>query len=1280
MTEQTTKRRRTRGAKAQETTPPKSPTEIAVEQYMRGVMDGSIPAGELLRLAVERQLRDLDEGPKRGLRFVQERAERVIEFISYLKHSKGEWAGQPFVLRPCQLFEMWVLFGWERADGTRRFRTAYDEEGRKNGKALAVDTPVATPTGWMRHGDLRVGDFVFGPDGHPKKVTYITKPYLGPCHRLLFNDGRSIVAHNNHEWQTRRTAHTGRTKGSRGALPLVETQQIANTLRHACRGDYTHGISVARPLQTPPADLPIPPYTLGAWLGDGHSADARLTCSDLCILDRIREEGVSVKHHGKILYSLGRRKREQSPADALTSMRTKLIRLGVLNNKHIPMSYLRSSEAQRRKLLCGLMDTDGHVTQRGQCEIVLTCKALFDGVVELLVTLGYKPTQTEDVAKLHGKTISPRYRVQFWARPEDGVVSVPRKATRLKSLGKTLPRSTTRMIVGAERIDKRMVNCIEVEGGFYLAGPSMIATHNSTKSAAIGLYMTFADGEPGAECYSAATKKEQAMIVHGEATRMVRSTPELSAKIQIFKNNLCRVETGQKYEPLGADEDTLDGLNVHCGVIDELHAHRTRGVYDVIATGSGARRQPLMYSITTAGTDQTDASICWELHCYAEQVLRGIIQDDQFFAVIYAMDEGDDWQDERNWYKSNPNLGVSKKLDYMREGAKKAAKMPGFLNTFLRLELNKWCMAYGTLITMADGSVKAIEDIHDGELVLAFDAKRNVLVPSSVISVCGTGTRPVFRITTARGREIIVTGNHSFWCRAGRSDAPEYVWIEAAMLCAGDRIAVALGLTTPLGGRRMNKEDAQFLGIMTGDGSCHDPIKITNLDHGVIDWCRSYAASNQCALVTLPDGIHHHFIHADRSKKSLKIKPLKRILKTYGLFDKTCRTKRIPSEVFKGGPKVWASFIAGYLDTDGHIAKNSIIWVSCNFELLQDCQFLLAHLGVQATLTRRSPARHRLEVMDAASIDILARTLPLCHSRKRVAIQSIYGLARLHGPLSADRREFDRVKSVELLSPMPTIGMEVADVHTHVTNGLISHNTQQTTRWIDMGLWDANAGPRIDESAMLGRSCYGGLDLSSVSDLTAWLLLFPDPVITDRVTVLARLWCPEAKLQDEHNRYRDQYQAWARDGWLLTTPGNAIDYDQIEQQIVDDAASFQIQEIAVDRLFQGYQLSMRLQEHHGLTVAACGMGYMSMAGPCAEFERRLLDKKIHHGGHPVLKWMANNVAVREDPAGNKKPDKSTSQGKIDGIVGLLLALDRVMRHTNTTSVYEDRGILTLGGE
>jgi phage terminase large subunit-like protein len=450
----------------------------------------------------------------------------------------------------------------------------------------------------------------------------------------------------------------------------------------------------------------------------------------------------------------------------------------------------------------------------------------------------------------------------------------------------------------------------------------------STLGAGIGLKLAFADDEPGAEVYSAATKKDQAIIVHGEATRMVRATEDLADSITIFKNSLTRPEKNQKYEPLGADEDTLDGLNVHGAIIDELHAHKTRAVFDLIDTATGARRNPMIFGITTAGTDQTDGSICWEHHVYAEQLLKGIIDDDKYFAFICAMDDKDDWQDERNWYKANPNLGVSKKLEYMRDQANRAAKMPSKLNSFLRLDLNRW--------------------------------------------------------------------------------------------------------------------------------------------------------------------------------------------------------------------------------------------------------------------------------------------------------------------------------------------------------------TQQVTRWISMELWGKNAGAPIVESELAGRLCFGGLDLSSVSDLTALVWLFPDPDPAGVCTILCRLWCPKARLTDETNRYRDQYEAWEREGWLTATSGNAIDYDTVKAQVLKDAETFQVQELAVDRLFQGYQMSMQLAEE-GLTVAACGMGFMSMAAPCAELERRLLGHKLRHGGHPVLRWMANNVSVKEDPAGNKKPDKSTSQGKIDGIVALLLALDRDMRHQTQASIYETRGLLALGG-
>jgi phage terminase large subunit-like protein len=177
--------------------------------------------------------------------------------------------------------------------------------------------------------------------------------------------------------------------------------------------------------------------------------------------------------------------------------------------------------------------------------------------------------------------------------------------------------------------------------------------------------------------------------------------------------------------------------------------------------------------------------------------------------------------------------------------------------------------------------------------------------------------------------------------------------------------------------------------------------------------------------------------------------------------------------------------------------------------------------------------------------------------------------------------------------------------------------------------------------------------------------------------VLARFWCPENRLTSEQNVYRDQYQAWARDGWLNVTPGDAVDYAFVRHQVLEDAQRFKLIDMNVDRLFQGYQLSQELIDE-GIAVFGMGQGFYGMAGPMREFERRLLSKSIRHGNNPILRWMAGNVAVKQDPAGNLKPDKAESEGKIDGIVALLMALDRAMRHTGEEkSVYEERGILFL---
>lgn len=443
----------------------------------------------------------------------------------------------------------------------------------------------------------------------------------------------------------------------------------------------------------------------------------------------------------------------------------------------------------------------------------------------------------------------------------------------------------------------------------------------STMMAGIGLYLLEADGEPGAEVYSAATKRDQALITHGEATRMVKQSPALRARVKVYKNNLNNPATASKYEPLGADADTMDGLNIHGGLIDELHAHKTRAVVDVLDTATGARRQPLIVEITTAGYDRN--SICWEHHEYTRQVLEGLVQDDAWFGVIYTIDEGDDWKDPATWAKANPNYGVSVKPDDLRGKAERAVHLPAAQNAFLRLHLNVW--------------------------------------------------------------------------------------------------------------------------------------------------------------------------------------------------------------------------------------------------------------------------------------------------------------------------------------------------------------TQQSDRWIDLDLWDENGGA-VDEDELAGGVCYGGLDLSSVSDLTAWVMVFPREDDPDALDIVARFWAPESQITNDANAYHDQYAAWVREGWLYTTPGDAVDYQAIKRQIIADASRFKLVDMNVDRLFQGYQLSMELADE-GIELFGMGQGFLSMAVPVKEFEKRLLGRKLNHGGNPILRWMAGNVAVKTDPAGNLKPDKAESQGKIDGIVALIMALDRAMRRGKQgRSVYEDRGL------
>jgi len=454
----------------------------------------------------------------------------------------------------------------------------------------------------------------------------------------------------------------------------------------------------------------------------------------------------------------------------------------------------------------------------------------------------------------------------------------------------------------------------------------------STIAAGIALYLFVADGEAGPEVYSAAGDRGQARIVFKAALAMTMRSRYVAERVVAFKHSLETLDSTGEYRALSSDADLQHGLDVHGAVVDELHVHPTRDLGDVLTTGTGARRQPLVVAITTAGHDQH--TICWEMHEYARRVIAGEIRDDSFFGAIYAADPDDDWTSEETWRKANPNLGVSVSLDYLRQECAKAQTSPAYENTFRRLHLNQW--------------------------------------------------------------------------------------------------------------------------------------------------------------------------------------------------------------------------------------------------------------------------------------------------------------------------------------------------------------TSQDVRWLPMDRWN-ECGACIDEKQLEGEVCFAGLDLSSTTDITAFVMVFPSADGLFRV--VPRLWIPSADLAQRAKRDGVPYAQWASAGYIRLMDGEVIDLSQVRSQIVDDCGRFQVREIAYDR-WGASSLSQEL-DALGIQVIPFGQGFASMSSPTKDLLTLVLGRRIVHGGHPVMRWMADATEVRQDPAGNikpVKPDRRKSAKRIDGIVAMIMALDRAQRHmagcvpgakAKGRSVYEDRGLVVI---
>ncbi len=415
------------------------------------------------------------------------------------------------------------------------------------GKALALDTPLPTPTGWTTMGEVQVGDELFDADGRPTRVVAATEVMLDrTCYEVEFSDGSTIIADAEHQWLTE-TRATRRSPA--GGSAVITTEQILETLTVGADERANHSIPNAAPLRAAEAELPIPPYALGAWLGDGHSAGARLTSESDEIPGFVRDAGVRVEARGGMLYSLklaerpvlvrecevcgaeftarhphvrtcgrtcGPKNKGAHPerlscpdcgepfsgeAQVCASCYrdhgsfTALLRgLGVLGDKHVPQQYLRASTRQRRELLAGLMDTDGTVIKGvGSCQFAVTSKHLADTVYELIVSLGYKCGRTAKRVAGRSEESSTCYILNF--STVDDVFRLERKR-RLHEEERpvSLARIGRRYVKAVRPVESVPVRCVQVDNAYhlYLAGESMIPTHNSTlaldfaRAAAIG--------------------------------------------------------------------------------------------------------------------------------------------------------------------------------------------------------------------------------------------------------------------------------------------------------------------------------------------------------------------------------------------------------------------------------------------------------------------------------------------------------------------------------------------------------------------------------------------------------------------------------------------------------------------------------------------------------------------------------------------------------------------------------------------------------------------------
>src|SRR5262245_12408751 len=795
------------------------------------------------------------------------------------------------------------------------------------GKALALDTPLPTPTGWTTMGEVAVGDYLVDADGRPTRVVAATEVMTDrPCYEVGFKDGERIVADAQHQWLTwdrraRRTALDSTYADDPIGPEVRTTEEIAGTLRRGPSDSRAHHTILAgAPLQLPAADLPIPPYTLGAWLGDGHSAAGRFTTADSEIVTRIEADDLVAQPHGGHIYGLSvpidrRRLRGRD----IRSFTDRLRDLGVLGNRHIPPAYLRASEQQRRDLLAGLLDIDGYVTDKGSVRFAVGNRRLAEGTLELVHTLGYRATLRTTRVRGHSDASSVCYLVSF--TPGDKVFHLPRKAARQVIPG---VKARHRRIEDVRPIPSVPVRCVQVDNPdrLYLAGRSMVPTHNST----LGLDM----------CRAASIKHGLTSVIFSlEMSRTEITMRLLSAEARIAMNHM-------------------------------RNGHMTDDDWSRLARKMGEVSSAPLF------IDDSPNLTMMEIRAKARRLkqrqdLRLIVVD--YLQLLSSGKRVESRQVEVSEFSRQMKL-LAKELEVpivaiaqLNRGAEQRTDKRPMLSDLRE----SGCLTAETRLLRADNGA----EISLGELlatgvqgipVWALD-DRLKLVPRTLSHAFPSGTKEVFRVRLTSGREVEATANHPFLTYQG--------WRQLGDLSVGSRVGVLRHVPAPLETTPWDEDEVVLLAHLIGDGSFvrRQPIRYASIDEANLASV-GHAASRRFGITPIRDEYAAARVTTLRLPAPYRLthgkrNPIAAWLDGFGLFGLRSHEKFVPDGVF-GLPKsqvalflrhLWAT--DGSVRWDAKVGQARIYYASTSRRLVDDVARLLLRCNVFSRIKRVTKKGYR---------------------------------------------------------------------------------------------------------------------------------------------------------------------------------------------------------------------------------------------------------------------------------------------------------------------------------